>query len=158
DLLPPRPVERLAKVRLGRRVGSGRSLAKQNRALDAQQLRQIPELFVALASLQRLIDCRTSVRDLSGFVQALCQCGEEKYVARFESRLRELVEPGAQAIQPANYVALLDAQHALEATPRGMQRNQRMPCGVIKQHRHITLCRRQIAYEERHRTRALTER
>src|SRR5262249_43555963 len=43
-------------------------------------------------------------------------------------------------------------------TPRGMPRRQRMPCGMLKQHRHITLCCRQVAYQERYPARALTER
>src|SRR5262249_22434871 len=157
NLLPARPVERLQKLRFG---GSGVrcSLAKEKLALDAQQLRQVPELFAAMAPLERLVDCRATACDLSGFAQALCQCGEKKNIARFESRLRKLVESSAQSIQPTDYVALFDAQHAVETTPRGMQRSQRMPRGVIKQHRHITLCHGQIAYEQRNRARALTER
>src|SRR5215471_7034814 len=39
-----------------------------------------------------------------------------------------------------------------------MPRRQRIPCGVLKQHRHITLCRRQVAYQQRYPARALAER
>src|SRR5262249_8580342 len=110
-----------------------------------------------MAALERLVDRRAPACYLSHPAGGLCQLGEERKVASLESRLRQFVEPGAQNIQPVADVALLNAQDAIEATPRGMPRRQRMPCGMIKQHRHIPLCCRQVAYQERYPARAVTE-
>src|SRR5262245_43568754 len=110
-----------------------------------------------MAPLERLVDRRATACYLPHPAGGLCQLGEERKVASFESRLRQFVEPGAQNIQPIGDIALLNAQDAIEATPRGMPCRQRMPCGMIKQHRHITLCCREVAYQKRYPARGLAE-
>src|SRR5262249_18701505 len=65
---------------------------------------------------------------------------------------------GTQNIQSNYDVALLDAQHAVETTSRGIPLWQRIPCRVITQHRHMTPCRCEIAYQKCDWARASTKR
>src|SRR5258705_12115125 len=56
--LPACPIERLQKVLLGRRRGLRRTLPQNEFAFDGQELGDAPALFVALGSLERLVDDR----------------------------------------------------------------------------------------------------
>src|SRR5262249_6397508 len=158
NLLPACPVGRRREARLRCPGGVRSTFEKQNLAPGAQQFLQGAEVFRAGASLERAVDRRATARDVACLAVGFCQCGEERSISQCESRLCKLVEPLAQSVQPGDDVTRLYVQHTVETAPGGLPQRQRLPCRVIKQHRHIAPGRRQITYEQGYRAATLAER
>src|SRR5262249_49911541 len=87
---------------LGCLDGVSRPFQLEDLAFDAQQLRQAPALFAALASLERLVDGHARVSRLPGSRQALGQRAEKCCVANAEPGLTKPVESGPEKRQSSN--------------------------------------------------------
>src|SRR5262249_17951260 len=116
-----------------------------------------PEFFVALAPLESFIDRRMGFRGLTRPFVGACQFGDESTATQGELCFRKFPKAGAQGVLSADEVAPIDVQNAVETTPKSMPDTQRKCRRVTKQHRHITLCRRQVARQKRDGACAKTE-
>ena len=136
--LPARPVERPSKLVLRRRT-TGRALHQQKLALDAQQLRYIPEFLASLTAGKRIVDGFEPELDLTRCAEASRHFGKQQLEARQESCFANLAEAVAQRPEPGSDVVASGDHQADEAASPDIPQSDRMALGMITQEGAIAL-------------------
>ncbi len=132
DPLPARPVERLQEELLGRGGGIRAARQQDQVGLDAHELRDAPVLLVSLGSRERLVDRREGLGDLPDSGQALRQRAEQTGLVRHKAGLAQLVERGAQHLEPVRHLAAPDEQDPVQAAAARVPGRQPVPGGVVE--------------------------
>ena len=159
--LPSRHVDGLPEESLGRGRGLGSPCLQDDLALDARQLGDTPELFIALRSSERLVDHRQALADLSDSRQPFGQRAEQGRVLRDEPGLAELVETGVEKPHSRADIAVLDEQHSIQTAAARVPDGQRVSGGMLEQHGHRAFGYRPVARPEgdqRRRLQGITQR
>ena len=122
-------------------------------AFDAQQFCGVPPLFVAFASLERVVDRFQSFSNPPSTGQALRKRAKRCCAKQGKLSLVQFVNRRAENSRPGIEIAAPDYQHAPETAPHSVKDIRTRASRAIEQCRRDTVRGSEITCKQRHWTR-----
>lgn len=142
------PIEGLTEVSFGSDSGVGRTVQCDKLALDPKQLGQVPTFVASFAASERLFDGCEPQPDLTCRAEASRQFPKHQQEARKKPRLPGLLEGAAECPQPGADIAAPGDHRGVEAARPDVPQTNRVPFGMVEQHRTIARSGVEIARQK----------